>query len=141
MTSSIDDTLTRIDPATNRVVAIIPLGATPRAVAVGPDGVWVAAGRSAPPALSNAIKIGIYADCSGGFAQNYDASLAAAELPLIQRGARRAGPDVTDGISGLSIGGRPVKLYFGCDDIGGSMDRGDHQGGSAPRREGRVSTS
>jgi branched-chain amino acid transport system substrate-binding protein len=94
-------------------------------VAVGPDGVWVAADRSAPPtATSNVIKIGIYADCSGFFGGYYDASLAAAELPLIQRGARRAGPDVTDGITGLSFGGRPVKLYFGCDDIGGSMNHG-----------------
>jgi len=125
VTSSIDDTLTRIDPTTNRAVATIPLSKTPRAVAVGPDGVWVAADRSAPPtAASNAIKIGIYADCSGFFGGYYDASLAAAELPLIQRGARRAGPDVTDGITGLSFGGRPVKLYFGCDDIGGSMDHG-----------------
>ena len=125
VTSSIDDTLTRIDPATNRVIATIRLSETPRAVAAGPDGIWIAADRS-PPVLSasNAIKIGIYADCSGAFGQSYDTSLAAAELPLIQRGARRTGPDVTDGITGLSIGGRPVKLYFGCDDIGGSQFHG-----------------
>ena len=55
-------------------------------------------------------------------AVNLAASLAAAELPLIQHGARRAGPDVTDGLR-MSIGGRPVKLFFGCDEIGSSMHR------------------
>ena len=114
MTSAIDDALWRIDPRTNRVVARIPLAAVPRAVAVGAGGVWVTTTKPAPPAPKRAIKIGVYADCQGiwGFAHND--SLAGAELPLVERGGR-LGVEPSDGVSGVSVGGRPIRLYFGCD--------------------------
>ncbi len=38
--------LTRIDPATNRVVATVELGYYPNGLAFGPDGVWVAVART-----------------------------------------------------------------------------------------------
>jgi branched-chain amino acid transport system substrate-binding protein len=75
--------------------------------------VWVTAATSAPSAPPRAIKVGVYADCTGGFAPLYELSLAGAELPLIERGGR-PGATVTDGVSGMSIGGRPIRLYFGC---------------------------
>jgi serine/threonine-protein kinase len=116
VTAAIDDTVSRIDPTTNRVVAVIPVSGAPGQVAVGSEGVWVTVAKPAPsnPAPPGAIKIGIYADCTGGFGFAYEDSLAGATLPLFQRGGRRAGPALTDGVSGVTIGGRPVQLYFGC---------------------------
>jgi virginiamycin B lyase len=37
-----DDTVSRIDPRTNQVVATIPVGSSPSGVAVGEGSVWVA---------------------------------------------------------------------------------------------------
>ena len=55
-------------------------------------------------------------DCTGPLGQNYDETLAGAELPLIARGGILAGSTLTDGVKGVSIGGRPVRLLFGCAD-------------------------
>jgi branched-chain amino acid transport system substrate-binding protein len=60
------------------------------------------------------IRIGVIADCEGPFASRYDGIIGAAELPLIERGARlRGGP--SDGVEGVSIAGRPVELLLGCE--------------------------
>ena len=118
VTSAIDDALWRIDPRTNRVVARIPLAGVPRAVAVGAGGVWVTTTKPAPPAPKGAIKIGVYADCQGIWGFAYDDSLAGAELPLVERGGR-LGVEPSDGVSGVSVGGRPIRLYFGCDETDG----------------------
>ena len=48
--------------------------------------------------------------------QLYDDTLAGVELPLLQRGGKPAGPMLTDGVDGVSIGGRPIRLFFGCAD-------------------------
>jgi branched-chain amino acid transport system substrate-binding protein len=114
VTSAIDETLWRIDPRTDRVVARIPLAGVPRAVSVGAGGVWVTTAKPAPSAPTDAIKIGVYADCQGlwGFARND--SLAGAELPLVERGGR-LGIEPSEGVSGVSVGGRRIRLYFGCD--------------------------
>src|SRR5262249_55815015 len=108
VTSSIDDGLWRIDPATNRVAARIPLHGTPTAVAVGSGAVWVTTARPVPLPPANTIKVGVYADCSGPFAGQYNDELAGAELALIRRGAKPDGPGLTDGVRGISIGGRPI---------------------------------
>ena len=110
VTSSIDDTVTRIDPKTNKVVARVRLDSTPGRIAAGAGGVWVTASKqpAAPP--PGAIKIGVLSDCAGPFGQLYDDTLAGVELPLIQRGGKPAGPTLTDGVEGVSIGGRPVRL-------------------------------
>ncbi|HZQ64868.1 MAG TPA: ABC transporter substrate-binding protein [Gaiellaceae bacterium] len=119
VTSAIDDALWRVDPRTNRVVARIPLGRVPRAVAVGAGGVWVTTAKPAPPAPTDAIKIGVYADCQGAYGSSYNDSLAGAELPLVERGGR-LGVEPSDGVSGVSVGGRPIRLYFGCDPTDGA---------------------
>ena len=98
----------------NRVVARIPLAAVPRAVAVGAGGVWVTTTKPAAPAPKRAIKIGVYADCQGAWDFAHDDSLAGAELPLVERGGR-LGVEPSAGVSGASVGGRPIRLYFGCD--------------------------
>jgi branched-chain amino acid transport system substrate-binding protein len=62
------------------------------------------------------VRIGIITDCSntGVFAQSEEPSIAGAELPLIQRGARMAGAAPSQGVEGASVGGRPVKLEIAC---------------------------
>jgi branched-chain amino acid transport system substrate-binding protein len=60
------------------------------------------------------IRIAVLADCEGYLAGVYDVSLAGAELPLLQRGGRLVGAKPSDGIEGLSVGGRKVDLLFGC---------------------------
>ena len=114
VTSAFVDALWRIDPTSNRVVARIPLAAVPRAVAVGAGGVWVTTTKPAPPAPKRAIKIGVYADCQGVWDFAHNDSLAGAELPLAERGGR-LGVEPSAGVSGASVGGRPIRLYFGCD--------------------------
>jgi YVTN family beta-propeller protein len=118
VTSAIDDALWRIDPRTNRVVARIPLAGVPRAVAVGAGGVWVTTAEPAPAAPKGAIKIGVYADCQGIWGFAYNDSLAGAELPLLERGGR-LGVEPSEGVSGVSVGGRPIRLYIGCDETDG----------------------
>jgi YVTN family beta-propeller protein len=41
--NTIDGTVSRIDPSTNRVVATIRVGANPKQLAVGAGSVWAAA--------------------------------------------------------------------------------------------------
>jgi YVTN family beta-propeller protein len=50
-TNRVRGTVTRIDPSSNRVVATISLGNSPRAVAIGGGRVWVAVAGSGPTAL------------------------------------------------------------------------------------------
>jgi ABC-type branched-subunit amino acid transport system substrate-binding protein/streptogramin lyase len=121
VTSEIDDALLRIDPNTNRMTETIALPGTPTGLAVGAGGVWVTLAKpAARPAPPKAIKIGVYADCTNAFGDGYKSSIAAAELPLIEAGGRLAGPAVTDGVTGASIGGRPVRMLFRCDAAGNS---------------------
>src|SRR5262249_9080806 len=118
VTSAIDDALWRIDPATNRVVARVPLSGAPRAGAIGAGGIWVTAAGQPAPAPKATIKIGIYADCQSEFGSDRDDSLAGAELPLVERGGK-PGVEPTDGITGVSIAGRRIRLYFACDSTDG----------------------
>jgi branched-chain amino acid transport system substrate-binding protein len=74
----------------------------------------VTTAKPAAAAPADAIKIGVYADCQGVYGSWYDDSLAGAELPLVERGGR-LGVEPSDGVGGVSVGGRPIRLYFGCD--------------------------
>lgn len=62
------------------------------------------------------IKIGVLAACEGLWGYWYDGSLAAAELPLLKRGAARAGSKPADGVKGATVAGKKVELTFGCAD-------------------------
>jgi serine/threonine-protein kinase len=119
VSSAIDDSLLRIDPATNRVVARIRLEGSPRAVAEGAGGVWVTVSKPVPAVPKGTIGVGVYADCQGFFGSQYEDSLAGAALPLVERGGK-PGLVPTDGVNGVSIGGHPIRLYFGCDPADGS---------------------
>jgi branched-chain amino acid transport system substrate-binding protein len=63
---------------------------------------------------SHAVRIGVLADCTGGFGAFRDVMLAGAELPLIERGARPAGSKPGDGVMHGRVGRRPVELVLGC---------------------------
>ena len=70
-------------------------------------------GRSADP-----IRIGVLVDCTGIIAASHDPALAAAELPLLQRGGRLRGHGPNSGVTGATIAGRPVELVQGCTESG-----------------------
>jgi branched-chain amino acid transport system substrate-binding protein len=61
------------------------------------------------------IRIGVISDCQGLFAYFWDSTLAAAEIPLLERGGTLAGKP-EEGVEGAEVAGRPVELHFGCDD-------------------------
>jgi branched-chain amino acid transport system substrate-binding protein len=60
------------------------------------------------------LRIGVITDCVGIYRSLEDAELAGAALPLIERGARAAGPHAADGLRDAVVAGRPVELLHGC---------------------------
>jgi branched-chain amino acid transport system substrate-binding protein len=64
------------------------------------------------------IRIGVISDCRGILAPYYEQSLAGAELPFIQRGARLRGPNPSDGVGEISLGSKRVELLRGCESYG-----------------------
>jgi branched-chain amino acid transport system substrate-binding protein len=67
-------------------------------------------GLSAAP-----IRIGVLTDCHGAFSSFYDSTVAGAELPLLERGAKLRGKRPSDGVEGASVAGKPVELVIGCE--------------------------
>ena len=65
---------------------------------------------------SGMVTIGVLSDCKGRYAFSRDATLAGADLALLERGGKRGGPALTDGVEGISIGGHPIRLVYGCSD-------------------------
>jgi branched-chain amino acid transport system substrate-binding protein len=96
----------------------------PPLAAIALCGVWIAAcgGKSkttssaAAAAPSNAIKIGIMSDCQGAFGAFYNADIGGAQAYFIaHNGAKANGPAPTDGITGGTIAGHPIKIVgYGC---------------------------
>src|SRR5262245_25817831 len=81
------------------------------------------------------IRIGFFSDCKGLFATNYEQAVAGAELPFRQRGAKPLGPRPSDGLGGVSIGGKQVELVVGCD-FGGSLVSTLHESRRLVEQEG-----
>jgi branched-chain amino acid transport system substrate-binding protein len=76
----------------------------------------VACSGPAPSATGpDPIRIGVVTSCEGVFAGDHDPTLAGAELPLIQRGAHLIGVGPEAGVTGFSVGSRPVELLIGCE--------------------------
>jgi branched-chain amino acid transport system substrate-binding protein len=65
---------------------------------------------------SHEIRIGVLSDCGGAFAGFHDLTVAGAELPLVERGARVSGASPSAGVRGASVDGHPIRLFFGCAD-------------------------
>ena len=60
------------------------------------------------------FRVGVVVDCVG-IARSFEgAELSGAQLPLIERGARRRGTRPTAGITSAEVGGRPVEIVKGC---------------------------
>src|SRR5262249_45651723 len=59
-------------------------------------------------------RIAVLADCYGFAGDLHDSVLAAAELPLLQRGGELLGQTPSDGVEGARVAGRPVELLSGC---------------------------
>ena len=72
--------------------------------------------RKPVDAADGTIAIGVLSDCKGRYSFSRDATLAGAELALLERGGKRGGADLTDGVEGVSIDGHPIRLVFGCSD-------------------------
>ena len=64
------------------------------------------------------IRVGFLGSCKGPPSTWYDESVAGAELPFIERGAKPLGPKPSDGITSISIDGKRVELVLGCDFAG-----------------------
>lgn len=64
------------------------------------------------------LRIGVIADCVGGLRAFGDGELAAAQLPLIVRGARPVSEDPSDGVRGGRVAGRRVEVVRGCGESG-----------------------
>jgi branched-chain amino acid transport system substrate-binding protein len=67
---------------------------------------------------SDTVRIGVLADCSGLFGPLRDLELAAAELPLLERGARAEGSKPSDGVTDAHVAGKRVELVPGCSEWG-----------------------
>ena len=84
--------------------------------AAGPP---TAANSAAPGSSSsaNALKIGVLATCGGAFALFESEAFSGAKYALInEAGGKSLGSGAQAGVSGATIAGRPVSLYFGCSD-------------------------
>jgi branched-chain amino acid transport system substrate-binding protein len=64
------------------------------------------------------LRIGVIADCVGVLRALGDGELAAAQLPLIARGARPVSDDPSDGVRGGRVAGRPVEIVPACSESG-----------------------
>jgi len=113
--NAIDGTVARIDPQTLEVETI-DVDAQPEDVGVGVDAVWVAARAAAGAIAEDTIAVGVLAPCDGNFGSLVPVSFAGVQLPLLRRGASRAGPRPVDGVSGARVAGKDVELVFACGD-------------------------
>jgi ABC-type branched-subunit amino acid transport system substrate-binding protein len=60
------------------------------------------------------LRIGVVVDCVGINRSLQNAELSGAQLPLIERGARRRGGQPQDGVTAVDVAGRAVELVPGC---------------------------
>ena len=67
------------------------------------------------------IHIGFFSTCRGTTSRFYEESVAGAELPFIERGAKPLGSTPSDGITSISIAGKRVELVLGCDFAGSDL--------------------
>jgi branched-chain amino acid transport system substrate-binding protein len=79
---------------------------------------WPAAGCGGSKA--EAFRIGLLVDCYGPFSTIYQASVASAELPLLERRGRLIGKQPSSGVEGAEVAGRSAELEIGC--VAGNED-------------------
>jgi branched-chain amino acid transport system substrate-binding protein len=64
------------------------------------------------------IRIGVLSDCLGPIGPFNDLAVGAAELPLLERGARLVGSKATSGIKSARVAGKRVTFLTGCTSFG-----------------------
>ena len=96
-----------------RLALLAVLGLCGLIVAIGSAS---SSSASTSKAAAAAIKIGILSDCQGAFGAFYQADIGGAQAYLIAHaGAKAKGPNPTAGITGGTLGGRPIKIVgYGC---------------------------
>ena len=67
------------------------------------------------------IHIGLTSTCRGTVSTFYEESVAGAELPFIERGAKPLGARPSDGITSISVAGKRVDLALGCSFAGSDV--------------------
>jgi branched-chain amino acid transport system substrate-binding protein len=88
-----------------------------RARLLGLAGALLAAFAAACGAKQAApIRIGVITSCGTLWGPYSEPMRAAAELPLLARGATRAGARPSAGVAGAAVAGRKVELLFACSD-------------------------
>src|SRR5947208_1671145 len=66
---------------------------------------------------ANAIKIGVLTTCGGPFALFENEAFSGAKYALVKEaGGKSLGKAAQAGVTGATIAGKPVKLYYGCSD-------------------------
>jgi branched-chain amino acid transport system substrate-binding protein len=63
------------------------------------------------------LRIGVVVDCEGVFSSLTDPVLAAAELPLLERGGRLAARTPVAGVRGTQVDGTRIEIREGCGEI------------------------
>jgi branched-chain amino acid transport system substrate-binding protein len=72
---------------------------------------------SSSPASNSPIKIGILTTCGGPFASFEQESFSGAKYALVHdAGGKSLGTGDENGISGATVAGHPIQIYFGCSD-------------------------
>src|SRR5262245_15163639 len=66
---------------------------------------------------AHTFRIGVLTDCRGAFRGYDESELAAAQLPLLRRGARPAGRVPAAGVTPVEVAGRKVELVRGCNEL------------------------
>lgn len=64
------------------------------------------------------FRIGVIVDCQGAYRALRDIELSGAQLPLMARGATRAGSEPSAGLRAVDVSGRKVELVQGCSESG-----------------------
>jgi branched-chain amino acid transport system substrate-binding protein len=69
---------------------------------------------SACGGASQTIRIGVLSDCEGYASFLYEPTMAAALLPLVERGARPLGDQPSDGVTAVTVAGKRLEVVIGC---------------------------
>jgi len=78
----------------------------------------LAAGCGGGSGSNRPIKIAFVTDCAPPFDSNRQPTLAGAELPFLQRGARLRGPEPSNGVTAATVEGKRVQLLLRCEAYG-----------------------
>lgn len=102
------------------VTAVLALSMTAcsssKSDAAGAGGIAGSSAKDSGAAKDGTLKIGLLSTLDGPFAVLGEVANQGAKAALVDAGAKIDGTGPRDGISGLTIGGQPVKLFIGSSD-------------------------